>query len=147
MLQNIWVTAFTVSELLSESQQGVKYLPPSSGLDSQNIGYTKNPDFSNISQNELNHHAPRKKVHPPSKSIIERKRFRNKFLKNPTDENRLAYTRQRNFFLKKKKKKNMLYCAKINEKNITDNRKSWQTVKLFFSKKNKAREKDYLGKK
>ena len=98
MLQNIWVTAFTVSELLSENQQGVKYLPPSSGLDSQNIGYTKNPDFSNISQNELNHHAPRKKVHPPSKSIIERKRFRNKFLKNPTHENRLAYTRKRKFF-------------------------------------------------
>ena len=34
-------------------------------LNSKNIDYTKNPDlFFNICQNELNHHAPRKKVHP-----------------------------------------------------------------------------------
>ena len=33
----------------------------------------------------------------------------------------------------------MQYFAKLNEKNITDNRKVWQTVKPFLSKKNKPR--------
>ena len=32
-----------------------------------------------------------------SKSIMERVRLRNKFLKNPTIENKLAYTKQGNF--------------------------------------------------
>ena len=32
-----------------------------------------------------------------SKCIMERTRLRNKFLKNPTIENKLAYTKQRNF--------------------------------------------------
>ena len=66
-------------------------------LDSQNTDYTKNPDlFFNICQNELNRHAPRKKkdiygnnkpfmTKASFKSIMERTRFRNKFIKNPTD--------------------------------------------------------------
>ena len=32
-----------------------------------------------------------------SKCIMERTHLRNKFLKNPTNENRLAYRRKRNF--------------------------------------------------
>ena len=74
-----------------------------------------------------------------STSIMERTRFRNRFLKNTTDENRLVFTRQKYFsvsFLRKEKKH---YFAKLNEKNITDNRKFWQTVKPFLSKKNKPR--------
>ena len=47
-----------------------------------------------------------------SKSIIGRTRFRNKFLKNPTDENRLAFTRQRNFCVSLLKEKKQ-YLAKI----------------------------------
>ena len=31
-----------------------------------------------------------------SKTIMQQTRFRNKFLKNPTDENRYIYTKQRN---------------------------------------------------
>ena len=60
-----------------------------------------------------------------STSIMERTRFRNRFLKNTTDENRLVFTRQKYFcvsFLRKEKKH---YFAKLNEKNITDNRKFW----------------------
>ena len=47
-----------------------------------------------------------------SKSIIGRTRFRNKLLKNPTDENRLAFTRQRNFCVSLLKEKKQ-YFAKI----------------------------------
>ena len=82
-----------------------------------------------------------------SKSIVKRKRFRNWFLKNLIDQNRLAFTKQRKFctFLLRKGKKQ--YFAKLNGKNITDNRKAWQTVKPFLSDKNKSREKKNLGKK
>ena len=76
-----------------------------------------------------------------SKSIMVRTRLRNKFLKNPTIENKLAYAKQRNFcvsLLRKVKRENF---ANIIEKNITDSRKFWQTVKPFLSDKNKSKEK------
>ena len=47
-----------------------------------------------------------------SKAIMQRTRFRNKFLKNPTDENKYIYTKQRNLCVslsrKVEKKKNNL---------------------------------------
>ena len=101
-------------------------------LNSRNIDYTKNPDvFFEVYQNELNDHDPRKRKYirgnnkpfmtkALSKSIMERMHLRNKFLKNSTNENRLAYTRKRKYF------------ANLNEKNITDNKKFWQAVKPFF---------------
>ena len=52
-------------------------------------------------------------------TIIEWIRFRNRFLKNPTDENRLAFTRERKFCLSLPRKDNKQYFAKLNEKNIT----------------------------
>ena len=70
-----------------------------------------------------------------------RTRFRNRFLKNPTDENRLVFTRQRNFCVSLLRKEKEQYFAKLNVKNITDNRKFWQTVKLFLSEENKSSEK------
>ena len=91
-------------------------------LNSQNIDYTKNPElFFNICQNELNHQAPREKNYIRGnnklfmtktwhKSIVKRKPFRNRFLKNLRDQNRLAFTKQRKFcaFLLEKKKSNIL---------------------------------------
>ena len=58
-----------------------------------------------------------------SKSIMERTRLRNKFLKNPTIENKLAYTKQRNFCVSLLRKVKREYFANINEKNIIENRK------------------------
>ena len=46
-----------------------------------------------------------------SKSVMKRTRFRNKFLKNLTDENRLAYTRQRNLCVCLLRKEKMQYFA------------------------------------
>ena len=81
-----------------------------------------------------------------SKSIMERTRLRNAFLKNPTVANKLAYTKQRNFCVSLLRKVKREYFANLNEKNITDNRKFWQTVKPFLSEKNKSREKITLVK-
>ena len=72
-------------------------------LNSQNIDYTKNPDLIfKICQNELNHHAPRKKMYITgsdvpfmtktlSKYVMERTHFNNTFLKHPTDEKNISF--------------------------------------------------------
>ena len=121
-------------------------------LNSRNIDYTKNPDvFFEVCQNELNHHTPRKRKYirgnnkpfmtkALSESIMERTHLKNKFLKNPTNENRLAYTRKINFYVSLLRNEKKEYFANLNEKNITDNKKFWQDVKPFLSEKNKSRE-------
>ena len=66
---------------------------------------------------------------------MQRTRFRNKFLKNTTDQSKLIYKKQRNFCVSLLRKEKKEYCAKPNEKDITDKRKFWHTVKLFLSDK------------
>ena len=118
-----------------------------SALNSQNSDHIKNPDlFFNICQEVLNHHAPRKKKYIPGnnkpfmnkalpKAIMQRTRLRNKFLKNPTNQNRLTYTKQSNFCLSLLRKEEKEYLANLNEKDITDNRKFWHTAKPFLPEK------------
>ena len=90
--------------------------------------------FFQICQKVLDNHAPRKKKHirgnpKPfmnkilSKAIMQRTCFRNKFLKNPTDENRYIYTKQRNSRVSLSRKEKKTYFASLNEKDITDNQK------------------------
>ena len=76
-----------------------------------------------------------------SKAIMQRTKLRNKFLKDPSAENKFSYNKQRNWcvsLLRKEKKK---YFANLNEKDITDNKNFWQTIKPFLSEKTKSREK------
>ena len=119
-------------------------------LNEERIGFSKNPDiFFEICHTVLNTHAPKKKRYirgnnKPfmtktfSKAIMQRTRFRNKFLKNPTDQNKLIYNKQRNFCVSLLRKEKKEYFAKLNEKDITDNKKFWHTVKPFLSDKVKS---------
>ena len=75
-----------------------------------------------------------------SKAIMQRIRFRNKFLKNPTDLNKVLYNKQRNYCVSLLRKEKKECFAKSNEKEITDNRKFWHTVKPFLSDKFKSKE-------
>ena len=75
-----------------------------------------------------------------SKYIMERTHLRGTFLKNPIVANKLVYTKQRNFCVSLLRKVKRDYFAKLSKKNITDNRKCWQTVKPFLSEKNKLSE-------
>ena len=91
-------------------------------LREEQIDYSKKPDkFFEISRNFLNKHAPRKKKYirgysKPfmttvySKAIMQRTRFRNKFLKNTSELNKILYNKQRNYCvpLLRKEKKNAL---------------------------------------
>ena len=76
-----------------------------------------------------------------SKSIMERTYLRNTFLKNPTVANKLRKTKQKNFCVSLLRKVKREYFANLSKKNITDNRKFWQTIKPFPTEKNKSREK------
>ena len=74
-----------------------------------------------------------------SKAIMQRTRFRNYFLKNPNNQYKLLYNKQRNYCVSLLRKEKREYFIRLNEKN-TDNRKFWHTVKPFFSDKVKSRE-------
>ena len=75
-----------------------------------------------------------------SKTIMQRTRFRNKFLKNPNDQNKLLYNKQRNYCVSLLRKEKKEFFARLNEKDIIDNRKFWHPVKPFLSDKVKSRE-------
>ena len=123
-----------------------------STLSEEQFDYSKDPDkFYEVCQNVLNDHAPRKKKYirgnnkpfmtkAYSRAIMHRTRLRNKFTKNPSAENKSLYNKQRNFCVSLLRKEKREYFAKINEKDITDNRKFWQTVKPFISDKVKSKE-------
>ena len=103
-------------------------------------------EFLNVCRSTLVQHAPRKQKyargnHMPfmnktlSKEIMKRTKLRNKFLKERTDESKKRYTSQRNYCvsLLKETKKN---CYNgLNEKDVSDNKTFWKTVKPFLSDK------------
>ena len=102
--------------------------------------------FENICVEVLNRHAPLKEKYMRannspfmnkvlSKAVMNRSRVRNKFLKNPNDENRLNYTKYRNYCTGLFRKEKRLYYNNLNMNLITDNRKFWKTVAPLFSEK------------
>ena len=112
-------------------------------FDIKNMGYD---DFKNIFMSVLDKHAPMKKKvvrgnNAPfmntilSKAFMHRSKLKNNYNKNPTEENKALYNRQRNFcvsLLKKEKKK---YYNSLDMKIFQDNKKFWQTIKPLFSDK------------
>ena len=76
-----------------------------------------------------------------SKRIMTRSRLRNKFLRNRTPENRIAYNQQRNFCVSLVRETKREYFNSLNEKLVTDNKLFWNTIKSFFSDKGATREK------
>ena len=70
-----------------------------------------------------------------SKTIMNRSRLRNRFIKNPNETNQYNYKRQRNYvvnLLREKKK----YYENLDPHNILDTKTFWKTVKPLFSDKN-----------
>ena len=75
-----------------------------------------------------------------SKAIMLRTKFRNKFLKNRSNENKLNYVKQRNHCVSLLRKTKRVYYSNLDEKNICDNKTFWKTVKPMLSKKIKSNE-------
>ena len=94
--------------------------------------------FYKVYTEVLNQHAPRKAL---SKAIMLRTKLRNKFLKDPSTENKFSYNKQRNWCISLLRKEKNIYFANLNEKYITENKTFWQTIKPFLSEKIKSRKK------
>ena len=70
---------------------------------------------------------------------MTRIRLRNIYLKNRSDNNKREYNKQKLLRISFTKNKN--YYANLNEKNLTDNKQFWRTVKPLLSDKIKSSEK------
>ena len=60
-------------------------------------------------------------------------------MKLQTIESKLAYTKQRNYFVTLIRKGKKEYYVSLDVKDITDNKEFWKTVKPLFSDKSKSR--------
>ena len=60
-------------------------------------------------------------------------RLRNCFLKSRTEQNRKLFCKQRNKCVSLLRKSKKDYFENLNEKNITDNKRFWKTVKPVLS--------------
>ena len=70
-----------------------------------------------------------------SKEIMKRTTPRNKFLKERTDESKKRYALQRHYCVSLLKKTKKNYYDSLNEKDVSDNKTFWKTVKPFLSDK------------
>ena len=102
--------------------------------------------FENIFMNILNKNAKVKKKYlrannapfmnkTLSRAIMNRSRLKNRFLKNPNNENELNYKKQRNYCVNVLNKAKKKYFNSLNNRNISNNKEFWKVVKPFFSEK------------
>ena len=73
-----------------------------------------------------------KDIHKP---IMTRTRLRNRFLKEPTQMNRLAYKKQRNYCVSLMRQNKKQYYGSLNVNHVTDNKNFWRVIKPNFSNK------------
>ena len=115
------------------------------GLSKLNIknNYDSFTGFIETCMKTVNQRAPCKQKHVRgnhlpfmnktlSKEIMKCKKFRNRFLKNRTEENKGNYTKQRNYCVSLLRKVKNEYYSNLNEKDVTDNKLFWKIVKPFF---------------
>ena len=76
-----------------------------------------------------------------SKEIMKGIRLWSQFLKNRTDENKIKYSKQRNYCISLLRKTRTQYYSNLDEKSVTDKKMFWETVKLFLSHKIISKEK------
>ena len=97
----------------------------------------------------LNNNAPEKKnivrgnqapfmSHCLSKATVHKSKLKNKSNKNPTDENKINYKKQRNFYVKLLRQEKKRFYNNLDLNVFEDNRKFWSKVKPLFSEKHKA---------
>ncbi len=100
--------------------------------------------FDTVVTDTLNRHAPLKKKYLRAndgpfmtkalrKAMMHRKRLRNRYIKNRTEENLKAFKTQRNLCVKLLRKTKSDYYRNLDLGDLTDNRKFWKTVKPVFS--------------
>ena len=68
-------------------------------------------------------------------AIMTRTRLRNRFLKEPTQMNRIAYKKQKNYCVSLLRQSKKQYYGSLNVNHVTDNKNFWRVVKPNFSNK------------
>ena len=69
---------------------------------------------------------------------MRRSQLQTKYFKNKSENNYLAFKKQRNFCSKLYKKDRKKYYNSLDIKNITDNKQFWKKIKPFLSEKSKV---------
>ena len=72
------------------------------------------------------------------KAIMRRSQLQTKYFKNKSENNYLAFKKQRNFCSKLYKKDRKKYYNSLDIKNITDKKQFWKTIKPFLPEKSKV---------
>ena len=112
-------------------------------------------DFEKMYISILDLHAPAKKKfvrgnNAPfmnktlSKAFMHRSKLKNEFNKNPTEENKRIYHKQRNYCVNLLNKEKRKYYNDLDPVIMGDNRKFWQRVKPLFSDKQKSQSTDII---
>ena len=70
-----------------------------------------------------------------SKAITTRSRLRHRFLKSRSEKNRKLICKRQNKCVSLLRKSKKDYFGNVSQKNITENKCFWKTVKPFLSKK------------
>ena len=103
-------------------------------------------DFIAIFKKVLDRHAPSKKKivrgnQAPfmnktlSQAFMTRARLRNKYYRNNTPENKLAYTKHKNFCINLLQRERKKYYNELDTTIFESNKKFWDRVKPLFSEK------------
>ena len=125
------------------------------GLANLNPNHINYDDIKLNIMKQVNSHAPMKRKlvranNAPfmnsklAKEIMNRSRMKNRYNKDPSNENEANYKRQRNLCVKLLKKAKKEYYSNIDIKLLNDNRKFWKNIKPFFSEKQKILSKTTL---
>ena len=105
-------------------------------------------DFKTIFMDTLDKHAPMKKKtvrgnQAPfmsqglSKAIMHRSKLKNRYNKDPTEDNKILFHKQRNHCVKLLRKEKRRYYNNLDLNIIQDNKRFWQNIKPLFSDKHK----------
>ena len=79
-----------------------------------------------------------------SKEIMHRSKLKNKLNKNPTEENRKLYRKQRNVCVNLLRKEKKNYFNNLDLKVFEDIRKFWKAIKPLFSDKHNFSQRDII---
>ena len=121
-------------------------------LDNVNMNYD---DFKDVFMKVLNLHAPMKKKYirgnnapfmnqTLTKAFMHRSKLKNKFNRNPTNENKRLYNQHRNYCVSLLKKEKNKYYNNLDLTIFNDNKKFWKKVRPLFSDKQKAIPRDII---
>ena len=71
-------------------------------------------------------------------------KLRNIFLQNRSEENKIRYTKQRNFSVSLLRKRKKRYYENLNEKSVVDNKLFWKNLKPFLPDKISGKDEIHL---